>query len=113
MDKVEEILAQARDSLTVQRVFGEPIEREGMTLIPVAKVSGGGGGGGGQDESGSGGSGVGYGVQAQPLGMYVIKDGKLSWQPAVDVNKVIFGGQILLIVALLVLRSILRSRSQA
>jgi uncharacterized spore protein YtfJ len=109
---IQEILSQAQDSITVKRAFGEPIERDGMTIIPVAKVSGGGGGGGGQDEEGSGGSGVGYGVGTSPMGVYVIRDGKLRWEPAMDLNKVILGGQILVIVALLVLRSILKSRGQ-
>lgn len=109
---IEEVLAGARDAMTVQRVFGEPIEKDGMTVIPVASVSGGGGGGGGTDESGSGGSGGGYGVKAKPVGVYVITDGKLSWQPAVDVNRAILGGQVLMIVALLVLRSILKARSK-
>ncbi len=111
MVNVQEILSQARDSMTVQRVFGEPIEKDGMTIIPVARVAGGGGGGGGQDDEGSGGSGVGYGVNAQALGVYVIKDGNVSWQPAIDVNKVILGGQIVAVVLLLVLRTLLKSRS--
>jgi uncharacterized spore protein YtfJ len=110
---VEEVLSKARDSMTVNRVFGEPFEKDGMTIVPVARVSGGGGGGGGQDEEGSGGSGVGYGVQAQPLGVYVIKEGKLTWQPAIDVNKVIMGGQILVIVLLLLIRTIVKSRSNS
>lgn len=112
MMKVEEVLAQARDTMTVKRVFGEPIEKDGMTIIPVAKVAGGGGGGGGQDPEGSTGSGVGYGVNAQPLGAYVIKEGKLSWQPAVDVNRVIFGGQLVAIFALIALWKIFGSRSK-
>src|SRR5699024_8616702 len=99
------------DSMTVKRVFGEPIEKDGMTIIPVARFAGGGGGGGGTDEEGRGGSGVGYGVNAQPLGAYVIKDGKLSWQPAVDVTKVIFGSQLLMAVVLIVIGSIIRART--
>jgi uncharacterized spore protein YtfJ len=108
---IEEILAKASDTMTVKRVFGEPFEKDGMTVIPVAAFSGGGGGGSGQDEGRSGGSGGGYGISAKPLGAYVIKDGKLSWQPAIDVNKVILGGQIVAIIALLVIRSILKSRA--
>jgi uncharacterized spore protein YtfJ len=111
MVNVEEVLAQARSSMTVKRVFGEPIEKDGLTIIPVAKISGGGGGGGGQGDDGSGGSGVGYGLQSQPLGVYVIKDGKLSWQPSIDVNKVIMGGQILVAVALIVLGTVLKAKA--
>ncbi|MEX2426331.1 MAG: spore germination protein GerW family protein [Thermomicrobiaceae bacterium] len=111
MVNVEEVLAQARDSMTVKRVFGEPIEKDGLTIIPVARISGGGGGGGGQDDEGSGGSGVGYGLQSQPLGVYVIKDGKLSWQPSIDVNKIIMGGQFLVAVGLIVLGAVLKAKA--
>jgi uncharacterized spore protein YtfJ len=110
MVNVEEVLAQARDSMNVTRVFGEPIERDGLTIIPVASISGGGGGGGGQGHDDSGGSGVGYGLQSRPLGVYVIKDGKVSWQPSIDVNKVILGGQILAALALFVVGTVLKAR---
>ncbi|MEO7295452.1 MAG: hypothetical protein ABIZ57_04865 [Candidatus Limnocylindria bacterium] len=37
--------------------------------------------------------------------------GKVSWEPAVDPNRIVLGMQIVAIIALLVLRSILRKRS--
>jgi hypothetical protein len=40
----------------------------------------------------------------------VIEGNCVSWRPAVDVNRIILGGQIVLIVGLLVLRSVLRHR---
>jgi hypothetical protein len=40
----------------------------------------------------------------------VIRDGEATWQPALDLNRVILGGQIVGIVALLVLRAILKRR---
>ncbi len=43
MDAKETIDA-ARESLTVRRVYGEPYERNGVTVIPAASVQGGGGG---------------------------------------------------------------------
>ena len=33
-----------QDTFTVRRVFGEPVEKDGVVVIPVAMVSGGGGG---------------------------------------------------------------------
>jgi uncharacterized spore protein YtfJ len=33
------------DAVTVKRVFGEPYQKNGVTVIPAAKVMGGGGGG--------------------------------------------------------------------
>ena len=44
--QVDEIMSQARDSLGSKRVFGEPYEKNGVTVIPAAKVMGGAGGGG-------------------------------------------------------------------
>jgi hypothetical protein len=39
-----------------------------------------------------------------------IKGNTVSWRPAVDLNRIVIGGQIVVIVALLVLRSVLRHR---
>jgi hypothetical protein len=50
-------------------------------------VAGGAGGGGGHDERGQEGEGGGFGVRARPAGAYVIKNGRVWWRPAVDVNR--------------------------
>ena len=109
-----EILEQARDVLTVSRVFGQPIERNGTLVIPVASVRGGAGAGSGQgepvDQQAPGGGGGGWAAAARPAGVYVIRGDRVDWQPAVDVNRVILGGQIAFIVGLLVLRSVLKAR---
>jgi hypothetical protein len=42
--------------------------------------------------------------------VYVIEGNRVRWRPAVDVNRVVLGGQIVMIVALLVLRRVLRRR---
>jgi uncharacterized spore protein YtfJ len=79
-----------RDTMTVSRVFGEPYERNGITLIPAAAVRGGAGGGTGRKgETGEEGEGGGLGLDARPAGAYVIKDGSVTWQPAVDVNRIV------------------------
>jgi uncharacterized spore protein YtfJ len=108
-----ELLDKTRDALTVQRVFGEPYDKDGVTIVPVAKISGGGGGGGGGAPGEGTGSGAGFGMSAAPAGVYVLKNDKVSWQPAVDVNRVILGGQLVALVALLVLRSLIRARARA
>lgn len=104
---INELLSQATESVTVKRVFGEPIEQGGAVVIPVAKLMGGGGGGAGtrDNESGSGG---GMGFTASPVGVYVLRDGVLRWHPALDVNRMILGGQIVAVAFLLMLRSLLR-----
>ena len=98
-------IERARDVLTVRRVYGEAIERDGVTIIPAANVRGGGGGGG--DAEGNGGGG--FGVSASPAGAYVIKDGHVRWEPALDLNRTILVGQIVGIVALLTLRSVVKA----
>jgi uncharacterized spore protein YtfJ len=85
MANVDEMFAGTHDAITVKRVFGDPIESEGVTIIPAAKVGGGGGGGGDSDHNGGGG----FGIGAKPVGAYVIKDGNVRWQPAVDVNRMV------------------------
>jgi uncharacterized spore protein YtfJ len=103
---VQEILAKAQDSLTVTRVYGAPIEKDGLMIIPAASVSGGGGGGGGPAEAGSG---VGYGVRARPVGAFVIKGGEVRWEPAVDATRIALRGMLVPIVALIVARSIVKT----
>ena len=112
MTKVEELLGSARDSLSVQRVYGEPYEKNGVTLIPAAAVRGGAGAGEGEDEQHAGGMGGGFGMAARPIGACQIKDSEVTWIPAADTTRVIMAGQVVAIVALLVLRSILKSRSK-
>jgi uncharacterized spore protein YtfJ len=112
--EVQDVIAQARDTLTVKRVFGEPYEKDGLTIIPAARVQGGVGAGGGEDPQGQGkGSGSGFGVTARPVGAYVLREGELSWRPAVDVNRIILGGQAVVIVALLTIRAIIKARAKA
>ncbi len=100
-----ETVNQARDAITVRRVYGEPLQQDGVTVIPAAVVMGGGGGGG--DAQGNGGSG--FGLVARPAGAWVIKDGDAIWRPAVDVNRAILVGQVVAIVMFLSLRSIFKA----
>jgi uncharacterized spore protein YtfJ len=87
--KVAELVTTVRDAITVTRVFAEPYEQDGVTVIAAATVAGGGGGGGGHDDRGQEGEGGGFGVGARPAGAYVIKDGRVRWRPAVDANRLI------------------------
>ena len=99
--QAREILAQARDAMNARRVFGEPIDRDGVTIVPVMRLLGGAVGGGGEENASLGGAaggadtsaaggddapsepaaglqgaaasfGVGFGVKASPAGVYVI-----------------------------------------
>jgi uncharacterized spore protein YtfJ len=109
---IQGLLTHARDTMTVKQVFGEPYEKGGVTVIPVAAV-GGGGGGTGEQKGESKGGGGGFGMSARPAGVYVIKGDEVRWIPAFDMNRVIMGGQIVAIIALLTLRTIVKTVSRA
>ncbi|OLT10817.1 hypothetical protein BJF77_07570 [Kocuria sp. CNJ-770] len=97
------MLERALDAVTVRRVFGEAYELDGATIVPVAHVRGWGGGGGGSGEqhgeSGSG-SGLGYGVNASPAGVYVLRGGAVTWQPAVEPVRIALPVGLALVAAL-------------
>jgi uncharacterized spore protein YtfJ len=119
-----DLLGKVRDSIAVHAAIGEPIRSDGITILPVARVSGGGGGGGGRGGGGRGGpesdtspeaaeqagAGAGFGLMSKPVGVFVVKDGEVTWRPAVDINKIILGGQLVVLVGLFVLRGILKAR---
>jgi uncharacterized spore protein YtfJ len=105
-EKIDELLSGHRDAITVGRVFGEPFQKNGVTLIPAASVMGGGGGGSGEGPDGAGqGSGSGFGMSARPAGAYVIRGDDVAWQPAVDFNRIAAG-----VLVYLTLRLLLRRR---
>jgi uncharacterized spore protein YtfJ len=88
---IDELVKGHRDAVTVKRVFGEPFQKNGITVIPAAKVIGGGGGGAGESPGEGQGSGTGFGMAGKPAGAYVIRGDDVKWQPAVDVNRLIAG----------------------
>jgi uncharacterized spore protein YtfJ len=110
--EVQEVLSQVRDAVTVKRVYGEPYERNGVILIPAARVAGGGGGGGGEGDSpetGKGtGFGLGFGVGAAPVGAYVIRGDQVEWKPALDVTSVVL--RLLGVMSLVLLAALRRRR---
>lgn len=102
LERINQMIEQARDVITVRRVFGEPVERDGTIVIPAASVVGGAGGGGGDDGKGAIDTGGGFGVGARPVGAFVIRNGDVTWEPVVDrerqlvINAVIAGDALVL-----------------
>lgn len=98
------------------KVFGPPIQQDGTILLPVARVGGAGGGGAGTGPADAdqqvGGTGGGFGLSAKPLGVYVLRDGKVRWLPAVDVNKIIMGAQLVAMAGMLLAAAVMRARIQ-
>ena len=81
---LERLAAQLGGKASVSAVYGQPVERENVTIVPVAKVSFGFGGGAGTGTKGADtnkGGGGGGGVQAAPLGFIEIKDGNAVFKP--------------------------------
>jgi len=171
------LTAAANDTFTVRRVFGEAYERDGVLVVPVARVwaatglgLGDGEGGGTLPERGSGaapwarraraaweraghasvglasdeeptaaesadardegpdapgspaaqsgyggghGGGGGYGARVKAVGVYVIDDDGVHWRPALDVNRVIVGGQLVAATAVTALAAVLTARAAA
>jgi uncharacterized spore protein YtfJ len=101
--RVIDVVNEAKGAMRASAVFGEPFEKNGLTIIPAAAISGGAGGGGNEGEPQAGG--VGFGVYSRPVGAFVIKGGEVSWQPALDLNRVI----VLAIVGLLTVRTIVKA----
>ncbi|RCG20154.1 hypothetical protein DQ384_37200 [Sphaerisporangium album] len=117
-----------------RRVYGDPYEKDGVTVIPVLTVRTAGGFGRGErrgtgpderdggtagtgtevstDFATDGGEGGGGSAVARPVGAYVIKDGEARWEPVIDVNRIVLGGQILLGLALILFARHLRRRDR-
>jgi uncharacterized spore protein YtfJ len=122
------LLDRLAEAASVHRAFGDPVERDGSLVIPVARVVGGGGAGEGgrpgtdpgasagtapdMDREREYGSGGGFGLSVSPAGVFVVRDGNVTWQPAVDVNRIVLGVQVVAVIGLLVIRSILRQARQ-
>jgi uncharacterized spore protein YtfJ len=107
---VRDVIEQARDAITVKRVYGDPYDRGGVTVIPAARVSGAGGAGGGEGPGGEGsGSGSGFGLNARPVGAFVITGGDVRWEPAIDVVR-IMGLGVLMLVAVRSIAKVLAGR---
>lgn len=105
-----DVITKVQDAMHVRTAIGEPVVHDGVVIVPTAKVRGGAGGGVAGESADGEGAGGGFGITSTPVGAFVIKDGKVSWRPAIDINKIVLGGQVVAIVALLTARSIVRSR---
>lgn len=102
------VLARLQELVGDALVYGEPIERGNVTIIPASMVLAGGGGGGGDDaKSGGSGEGGGMGLVARPVGAYVIRGDEVSWKPAISPGVVV----LVALVGARVIRRMVRSWS--
>jgi uncharacterized spore protein YtfJ len=112
MALVQELMKSWQDSFTVRRVFGDPVEKDNVTVFPVARISGGGGGGGATsaDEGEAEGSGGGFGGTAQPAGVFVIRADDAEWRPALDITVLGLAGIALAALITVTVGGVLRRR---
>jgi uncharacterized spore protein YtfJ len=111
--KIEDLAGTARDAITVKKVFGEPYEHDGLTVITAAQVAGGAGGGAGHDGHGQEGEGGGFRMAAKPRGAFVVREGQVTWRPAVDVNRLVGTLAAVAITYLVTRMRVERERSRA
>ena len=83
---LENTIAKIREMVDVNSVIGKPITTpDGVTIIPVSKVSVGFGGGGSDFASKASenpfGGGVGGGVKVSPIAFLIVKDGNVRMMP--------------------------------
>lgn len=122
MNQGQEILKALAERFSatanVKQVFGEPVQTNGKTVIPVARVQYGLGAGGGSGErkndsqigpATGGGGGGGGAVKAYPVGALEISDAGtrfIRFLDPVDIVKACVGG----LVAILIFRRLTRRR---
>lgn len=97
-EQLESIVDRIKEHANVKTVYGEPIERDGKTVIPVAKVTYGFGGGygsegkesqeNGKDHNGGEGGGMGGGVKATPAGVVEITDYETRFIKFTNIKKI-------------------------
>jgi hypothetical protein len=110
--EIQEVVSGARDVVSVKRVYGDPYEKNGLTVIPAATVRGAGGGIGAADEEHGESKKSGFRMTARPSGAWIIEDGSATWKPAVDVNRIVLGGQMIAMTAILVVGGVLLAGSR-
>lgn len=80
---IERLGQQLGINANVRQIYGEPIDRDGVTVIPVAKIGFGFGGGSGKKENEEG-EGGGGGVRMIPVGYIEIKNGETRFRSPRD-----------------------------
>ena len=82
---LERLGQQLSTTAAAQTVYGTPVERDGITVIPVARVRYGFGGGGGSGtqagEYVGSGLGAGAGVSLTPVGYIELREGRSRFRP--------------------------------
>jgi uncharacterized spore protein YtfJ len=110
--EIQELISGVRDTASVKRVYGDPVDKDGLTIIPAAVVRGGAGGGIGEHDGKETGKGGGYGLNVRPSGAWIMEGKNVTWKPAIDVNRIVLGGQLIGLVAILVAGRVLATHNR-
>ena len=100
---IDNVTEKIQKNAQAKAIFGDPIEKDGITVIPIARVcvSGFGGGGGGEDETKKKGekqgAGLGLGVRSKtsPVGYIEISEEGTVYKEITDRNRMIMSGMLL------------------
>ncbi|HEU5300584.1 MAG TPA: spore germination protein GerW family protein, partial [bacterium] len=93
LDDLQKRFAEMQSKAGVEAVFGEPIQLDGRTVIPVASIRYGFGMGGGtgprKDRDGDtvGGGGGGGAARIEPVALIEAVDGRIRVQPIINVTR--------------------------
>lgn len=97
-EHVGQTVSRLLETARAEAVFGRPIEREGMTIIPVSEVNVGLGVGGGkgfnpakelEKQSSGEGAGGGGGAKGRPVAVIILGRDGVSVRPVLDLTKVL------------------------
>ncbi|MBC7441276.1 MAG: hypothetical protein H7311_01905 [Ramlibacter sp.] len=83
MTSLPEKLADISRSAGVKTAYGDPVQVDGVSMVPVALVYYGFGGGEGESDDRGSGTGGGGGGASLPIGAYVRSGGTLRFEPNV------------------------------
>lgn len=92
-DRLTKLIESLGGAASAQAVFGTPVEKDGTTVVPVARVRYGVGGGGGRGQgrkkrdagdADQVGYGHGGGVQASPVGFIELRGGEATYKRIAD-----------------------------
>jgi hypothetical protein len=108
LSSVLDKLGVVKDAMTVSRVFGESYQSTESPLSRLPRCERRWGRWWRRKRTGRGRHRHRRGARIRrdrsALGVYIVKDGEVSWQPAIDVLRIVVGGQLLALAAILALR---------
>lgn len=78
---IERIAERLGESANATTIFADPVESDGVLVIPVARARMGFGGGSGRQKEGEEGSGGGGGLMVAPVGYIELRKGHSTFRP--------------------------------